>query len=217
MSDLHYSSWQHQILNPVSLARDRTCKLMVPSRIHFHCAMTGTPELSLSSESIVGSPPPLLIEFLYYQFLRTKALNFSCLIGSPWTWPTSSINTLTGTELALSLSCSRSAWSPKLTPPRRERVLSRPARPLLKSWALLHLVGVPLGLLVGSDPLTPSLPPPQCCRAVGPRHPLWSSLWWPGPCSQERVKELTCPQNPEAIVQPVDVLRSIRIFTILFL
>ena len=34
-SDLHHSSGQHQILNPMSEARDRTGNLMVPSRIHF--------------------------------------------------------------------------------------------------------------------------------------------------------------------------------------
>ena len=31
--DLHHSSPQHRILNPQSEARDRTCNLMVPSRI----------------------------------------------------------------------------------------------------------------------------------------------------------------------------------------
>ena len=31
--DLHHSSWQCQILNPLSKARDRTRNLMVPSRI----------------------------------------------------------------------------------------------------------------------------------------------------------------------------------------
>ena len=41
--DLHHSSWQCQILNPLSEARDRTCNLMVPSQIHFCCATTGTP------------------------------------------------------------------------------------------------------------------------------------------------------------------------------
>ena len=41
--DLHYSSQQHQILNPLSEARDWTHHLMVPSRIRFHCTMTGTP------------------------------------------------------------------------------------------------------------------------------------------------------------------------------
>ena len=41
--NLHHSSWQRQILNPLSEARDRTRNLMVPSWIHFHCAMMGTP------------------------------------------------------------------------------------------------------------------------------------------------------------------------------
>ena len=37
------SSRQHWILNLVSEARDRTCNLMVPSWIRFHCTMMGTP------------------------------------------------------------------------------------------------------------------------------------------------------------------------------
>ena len=41
--DLHHSSWQRQILNPLSEARDRTHNLIVPSRIRFCCATTGTP------------------------------------------------------------------------------------------------------------------------------------------------------------------------------
>ena len=43
--DLHYRSWQSQILNPLSEARDETSNLIVPSWIHFHCAMMGTPVL----------------------------------------------------------------------------------------------------------------------------------------------------------------------------
>jgi len=39
--NLHHSSWQRQILNPLSEARDQTRNPMVPSRIHFHCAITG--------------------------------------------------------------------------------------------------------------------------------------------------------------------------------
>ena len=31
--NLHHSSWQHQIFNPGSKARDRTYNLIVPSRI----------------------------------------------------------------------------------------------------------------------------------------------------------------------------------------
>ena len=41
--DLHNSSRQLQILNPLSEARDRTHDLMVPSWIHFHSTTTGTP------------------------------------------------------------------------------------------------------------------------------------------------------------------------------
>ena len=43
--NLHHTSWQRQVLNPLSKARDRTCNLMVPSWIRFHCTMTGTPDL----------------------------------------------------------------------------------------------------------------------------------------------------------------------------
>ena len=40
--NLHHSSRQCQVLNPVIEARDKTCNLMVPSRICFHCTMMGT-------------------------------------------------------------------------------------------------------------------------------------------------------------------------------
>ena len=39
--DLGHSSWQCQILSPLSEARDQTRNLMVPSRIHFLYTMTG--------------------------------------------------------------------------------------------------------------------------------------------------------------------------------
>ena len=42
--DLHHSSRQRQILNPLSEARDRTRNLMAPSQIHFRCSMVGTPQ-----------------------------------------------------------------------------------------------------------------------------------------------------------------------------
>ena len=41
--DIHHRSQHCRILNPLSEARDQTRNLMVPSRIRFHCAMTGTP------------------------------------------------------------------------------------------------------------------------------------------------------------------------------
>ena len=42
--DLHHGSQQHQILNPLSKARDRTCVLMVTNCIGFRCATVGTPK-----------------------------------------------------------------------------------------------------------------------------------------------------------------------------
>ena len=39
--DLHLSSQQHQILNPLSKARDWTHHFMVTSQIHIHCAIMG--------------------------------------------------------------------------------------------------------------------------------------------------------------------------------
>ena len=41
--ELHHSSPQRRILNPLSEAKDRTRNLAVSSQIRFHCAMPGTP------------------------------------------------------------------------------------------------------------------------------------------------------------------------------
>ena len=41
--DLHHSSWQCWVPDPLSKARDQTCILMVTSQIHFCCATRGTP------------------------------------------------------------------------------------------------------------------------------------------------------------------------------
>ena len=41
--DLHLSSWQCWIFNPLSRARDRTCILMDTSWVCFCCATMGTP------------------------------------------------------------------------------------------------------------------------------------------------------------------------------
>ena len=45
--NLHHSSQQYQILNPLSKAKDRTHNLMVPSRIHFYYTTMGTPSVPL--------------------------------------------------------------------------------------------------------------------------------------------------------------------------
>ena len=44
---LHRSSWQHQILNPLSEAGDLTHILMDTGRIHFHCTTMGMSEFCL--------------------------------------------------------------------------------------------------------------------------------------------------------------------------
>ena len=41
--DLHHSSWQHRMLNPLSGARDGTHIFVATSRVCFLCAATGTP------------------------------------------------------------------------------------------------------------------------------------------------------------------------------
>ena len=45
--DLRHSSWQGQIPDPLSKARDQTLILKDTSRIHFHCATMGIPRNSL--------------------------------------------------------------------------------------------------------------------------------------------------------------------------
>ena len=45
--NLHLSSQQHQILNPLSEARDRSGNLMVPSRIRFPCTTMAYPAVAV--------------------------------------------------------------------------------------------------------------------------------------------------------------------------
>ena len=44
----YHSLWQCQIPNPLSKAREQTCNFIVPSGIHFCCAMMGTPTFLLT-------------------------------------------------------------------------------------------------------------------------------------------------------------------------
>ena len=69
--DLHHSSQQSRMLNPLSEARDRTHNLMVPSQICFHCAMTGTPNIcSLVIRLFGGTNEIIYVKALY----ATKSL-----------------------------------------------------------------------------------------------------------------------------------------------
>ena len=73
--DLHLSSWQHWILNPLCKARDRTHNLMVPSQIHFHCAKMGTPRfIYIKSEFIPLTEIPFLSPNALVQLIITKTL-----------------------------------------------------------------------------------------------------------------------------------------------
>ena len=65
--DLHHSSWQHWLLNPLSKVRDRNWNLMVPSWIRFHCATTGTP-IPPSLNHLVSSGKKVLILLLSDNF-----------------------------------------------------------------------------------------------------------------------------------------------------
>ena len=50
--DLYHSSQQHQILIPLSKARDQTHNLMVPSYICFRCATAGTSETDTLTKAV---------------------------------------------------------------------------------------------------------------------------------------------------------------------
>ena len=89
--DLHHSSWQPLILNPLSQARDRTRILMDTSWVCYHRAMTGTPKSALFEHLspslqilLVGSKnesscPPGLVP----KHLVSGAILFWSL-GIPW-------------------------------------------------------------------------------------------------------------------------------------
>ena len=56
--NLHHSSRQHQILNPLSKARDQTCVLIYASQIRFCLATTRTPKNVISYLILPSNFPP---------------------------------------------------------------------------------------------------------------------------------------------------------------
>ena len=64
----HHCSRQRRILNPLSSARDRTCKLMVPSQICLRCSTTGIPDDNFYNKKRVCIETN--INQLYLKFLR---------------------------------------------------------------------------------------------------------------------------------------------------
>ena len=75
--NLHHSSQQSQILNPVSEARNQTHILIVTSQVLYHWATTGTPhkwEFYL---------PSALLEFLYnYCLVERISLIYTVLVSN---------------------------------------------------------------------------------------------------------------------------------------
>ena len=72
--DLHHSSWQHLIPNPLIKARDGTRNFMVPSWIRFCCTMMGTPTAFLytnkeRSEREIRETVPLIIALKRIKYL----------------------------------------------------------------------------------------------------------------------------------------------------
>ena len=74
--DLHCSSQQHGIPNPLSVARDQTRNLMGPSQIHFHCATTGTPKAVFKGLQFNHVCGPLLPSPPVWGTLRTGCMAF---------------------------------------------------------------------------------------------------------------------------------------------
>ena len=66
IGDLHHSSQQHQILNPMHTARDQTRNLMVTSHIRLHCATTGTPFFMSFKCFLVNSCVDSLYSYIHF-------------------------------------------------------------------------------------------------------------------------------------------------------
>ena len=77
----HRQLQPRRILNPVSKARDQTCNLMVPSRIRFHCATTGTPKTYLRPQILKYLPREL--GFLSFSNFVVLVLYVTKEQGSP--------------------------------------------------------------------------------------------------------------------------------------
>ena len=76
--DLHSSSRQCRILNPLNKARNWTWNLMVPSWIRFLCATTGTPKFSLNRMNIATLCELLFHALRGYMYCIHLKTTFTC-------------------------------------------------------------------------------------------------------------------------------------------
>ena len=72
--NLHHSSQQGQILNPLSKARDGTRNLMVPSRIRFCCTTMGTPSFMNILQFSMYNSCASLVKFILRYFILFDAV-----------------------------------------------------------------------------------------------------------------------------------------------
>ena len=87
--DLHHSSPQCWILNPLSKARDQTHNRMLPSQIRFHWTTMGTTSLLLSLNNyLIASLPSVSLPNSFSKGTKfwgptSKGLGFSILTQAP--------------------------------------------------------------------------------------------------------------------------------------
>ena len=74
--ELHKSSWQHQILNPLSEARDWTCLLMGASQICFCWAMMGIPAWNFLDIWWLSTLPLCSFVLLYFCLFRATPVAY---------------------------------------------------------------------------------------------------------------------------------------------
>ena len=81
--NVHHSSQQHWILNPLSEAKDRTCVLVDTSQICFHYITTGTPGQSFlvgSCQQAVAS----VVLFSHYDSVCFRRFQLGLQFTRPW-------------------------------------------------------------------------------------------------------------------------------------
>ena len=76
--DVHHSSRQHWILNPLSKARDQTCVLIDTDHIYFRWATTGTPEEVTFELRPEGWTPWVVCKTFY---TIPASYNLDCVLG----------------------------------------------------------------------------------------------------------------------------------------
>ena len=78
--DLHHSLWQHQILNPLSEARDRICILMDISQVCNMLSYNGNFNKLLNKQNISISTDRIFISYVSLGHNRQKLFNLYFMV-----------------------------------------------------------------------------------------------------------------------------------------